>query len=140
VSDLFDWAEHAPDLAGPRRVVSGEVVLRGQVLPAARVEPGLELAYDERTGQPYYRRPESTEVEQRRDVWPARLICGGVGLGAACLGVGFMAQALAQATIALGFVFGSLFLVWLLRSGIGGGGRGGQSVNVRGNNNRVSVR
>jgi hypothetical protein len=62
-----------------------------------------------------------------RDPWVARLLAGGIGLGAAALGLGFLLQALAAATTALGLLLGILALIWLLAHS--GGGRG--AVNVR---------
>ncbi|MFD8483207.1 hypothetical protein [Kitasatospora sp. NPDC059673] len=66
-----------------------------------------------------------------RDPWPARLLAGGIGLGAGGLGLGFLLQTLAAATTALGLLLGILAVVWLLKNGGTGasGGRGG-AVNV----------
>lgn len=141
-ADVYDWATHAPDLAEPAPVVkSGTVALRGETLPAPQVEPGMELAYDERTGEPYYRRPQPVVVQQdqQRDPWPARLACGGIGLGAAGFGLGYLFQAIAQAAVGIGLLAACLGFAWLLKSGIGGGSRGGKSVNVRGNGNKVTM-
>ncbi|MFD8598385.1 hypothetical protein ACFV1L_25610 [Kitasatospora sp. NPDC059646] len=66
-----------------------------------------------------------------RDPWPARLLAGGIGVGAGGLGLGFLLQTLAAATTGLGFLLGILAVVWLLKNGGtgAGGGRGG-AVNV----------
>ncbi|MFC1410965.1 hypothetical protein ACEZCY_15370 [Streptacidiphilus sp. N1-12] len=63
-----------------------------------------------------------------RDPWVARLFAGGIGIGAAGVGVGFLLQALTAATAGLAALAAVLALVWLL-SHSSGGGRG--SVNVR---------
>ena len=65
------------------------------------------------------------------DPWPARLLCGGIGIGTASIGTAFLLQAVAAATTGLGLLAAVLALAWLLKntnSG-GGGGRGG-AVNV----------
>ncbi|MEV7182064.1 hypothetical protein [Kitasatospora sp. NPDC093679] len=74
-----------------------------------------------------------------RDVWPARLIAGGIGAGAAGVGLAFLFQAIAAATTGLGLLAAVLALVWLLKNtrGSGGGGRAGAvnlSVNVSNHN------
>lgn len=137
MSELFDWAEHAPELT-ERPVVSGVVaVRRPQSLPVPQVPPGAVVAWDA-YGNAFYHLPSPQPVVAERDPWPARLLCGGLGLGAAGLGLGFLFEALAQATLGLGLLAASLALVWLLKSG--GSGGGGKNVSVKGNGNRVSVR
>ncbi|WP_327073853.1 hypothetical protein OG196_23500 [Kitasatospora purpeofusca] len=65
-----------------------------------------------------------------RDPWPARLLAGGIGIGGAGLGVGFLLQTLAAATTGLGLLVAALGVVYLLKNS-SGGGRGGQgAVNV----------
>ncbi|MFC5909498.1 hypothetical protein [Streptacidiphilus monticola] len=64
-----------------------------------------------------------------RDPIAARLIAGGIGVGAAGFGLSVFLSALAAATTALGILAGILALVFLLRSTGSGGGRGG-AVNV----------
>ncbi|MEU5805351.1 hypothetical protein ABZ773_33545 [Streptomyces sp. NPDC047804] len=62
-----------------------------------------------------------------RDPWPARLLCGGIGVGAAGLGLGFALQAVAAATTGLALLLGVLVVAgFLLRSG----GRSGVNVRV----------
>ncbi len=66
-----------------------------------------------------------------RDPWPARLLAGGVGIGSAGLGVGFLLQTLAAATTGLGLLVAALGVIYLLKNSSGGSGRGGQgAVNV----------
>ncbi|MFG2694831.1 hypothetical protein [Kitasatospora sp. NPDC048407] len=65
-----------------------------------------------------------------RDVWPARLLAGGIGVGAAGVGLGFFLQALAAATTGLGLLAAVLALVWLLKNGSSSGGAHGGAVNV----------
>ncbi|MFJ9693290.1 hypothetical protein [Kitasatospora sp. NPDC101183] len=66
-----------------------------------------------------------------RDVWPARLLAGGIGIGAGGLGLGFLLQTLAAATTGLGLLVGALGVLYLLKNSGGTGGRGGQgAVNV----------
>ncbi len=61
-----------------------------------------------------------------RDPWPARLLCGGIGVGAAGLGLGFALQAVAAATTGLALLLGVLVVAgFLLR-----GGSSGVRVNV----------
>jgi hypothetical protein len=63
-----------------------------------------------------------------RDPWPARLLCGGIGVGAAGLGLGFALQAVAAATTGLALLLGVLVVAGvLLRTG---GGRSGVNVRV----------
>ncbi|MFD7729548.1 hypothetical protein ACFV6F_04055 [Kitasatospora phosalacinea] len=72
-----------------------------------------------------------------RDPWPARLLAGGIGLGAGGLGLGFLLQTLAAATTGLGLLAAVLALTWLLKNGNNGSGRGGAvnvSVNVTNRN------
>ncbi|MEU6967396.1 hypothetical protein AB0A71_06600 [Kitasatospora aureofaciens] len=65
-----------------------------------------------------------------RDPWPARLLAGGIGVGAGGLGLGFLLQTLAAATTGLGLLVGALGVLYLLKNS-GGSGRGGQgAVNV----------
>ena len=75
------------------------------------------------------------------DPWPARLLCGGIGIGAAGVGTAFLLQAVAAATTGLGCLAAVLALAWLLKnSNTGGGGRGG-AVNVSLNvSNRMNNR
>ncbi|MGX4737164.1 hypothetical protein [Kitasatospora griseola] len=70
-------------------------------------------------------------TEPARDVWPARLLAGGIGLGAAGVGLGFLLQALAAATTGLGLLAAVLALVWLLKNGSSSGGGRGGAVNVQ---------
>ncbi|MEV4611668.1 hypothetical protein AB0K43_03570 [Kitasatospora sp. NPDC049258] len=66
-----------------------------------------------------------------RDPWPARLLAGGIGTGAAGLGVGYMLQAVAQAATGLGLLAAVLALSWLLKNSVGSNGAGGRgAVNV----------
>ncbi|MFJ1707853.1 hypothetical protein [Kitasatospora sp. NPDC088346] len=65
-----------------------------------------------------------------RDPWPVRLLAGGVGTGAAGLGVGYMLQAVAQAATGLGLLAAVLALAWLLKNNSGSGGRGAVNVHV----------
>ncbi|WP_354641321.1 hypothetical protein [Kitasatospora camelliae] len=65
-------------------------------------------------------------AEPGRDPWPARLLAGGIGAGAASVGLAFLFQALAAATTGIGLLAAVLALVWLLKStGGGAGGRAG---------------
>ncbi|MFD5437037.1 hypothetical protein ACFWJ4_33420 [Kitasatospora sp. NPDC127067] len=66
-----------------------------------------------------------------RDPWPARLLAGGIGVGAGGLGLGFLLQTLAAATTGLGLLVGALGVLYLLKNSGGGGGRSAQgAVNV----------
>ncbi|MCL6281826.1 hypothetical protein M3398_31720 [Streptomyces albidoflavus] len=62
-----------------------------------------------------------------RDPWPARLLCGGVGVGAAGLGLGVLLEAVAAATTGLALLLGVLLIAGVL---LRGGGRGSVRVNV----------
>ena len=76
------------------------------------------------------------------DPWPARLLCGGIGIGAAGIGTAFLLQAVAAATTGLGLLAAILALAWLLKNSNSGagGGRGG-AVNVSLNvSNRMTNR
>ncbi|MDH6132861.1 hypothetical protein P3T37_002247 [Kitasatospora sp. MAA4] len=73
-----------------------------------------------------------TPVGGGRDPWPARLLCGGIGIGAAGLGTGFLLQQIAAATTGLGCLAAILALLWLLKNT--GGGRGGVNVTVNNRN------
>ncbi|MFD5564978.1 hypothetical protein [Kitasatospora griseola] len=66
-----------------------------------------------------------------RDVWPARLLAGGVGIGAAGVGLGFLLQTLAAATTGLGLLAAVLALAWLLKNGSSSGSGRGGAVNVQ---------
>jgi hypothetical protein len=67
-----------------------------------------------------------------RDPIAARLLAGGIGAGAAGVGLGFLFSALAAATTALGLLLGILALIWLVANT--GGSRGGGAVRVTVNN------
>ncbi|WP_030273466.1 hypothetical protein [Streptomyces sp. NRRL B-24484] len=76
-------------------------------------------------------------AEPGRDPWPARLLAGGIGAGAAGVGLAFLFQAIAAATTGIGLLAAVLALVWLLKNTGGGGGRAGAvnlSVNVSNRN------
>ncbi|MER5865904.1 hypothetical protein [Kitasatospora sp. NPDC002040] len=70
--------------------------------------------------------------EARRDLWPARLLCGGIGIGAAGTGLAFLLQAIAAATTGLGLITAALALGWLLKnqSSTSSSGRGAVNVHV----------
>ena len=76
------------------------------------------------------------------DPWPARLLCGGIGIGAAGVGTAFLLQAVAAATTGLGCLAAVLALAWLLKNSNSGGGSGrGGAVNVSLNvSNRMTNR
>ncbi|WP_329488551.1 hypothetical protein OG618_18140 [Kitasatospora sp. NBC_01246] len=75
--------------------------------------------------------PQYLPAAPARDPWPARLLAGGIGIGGAGLGVGFLLQTLAAATTGLGLLVAALGVVYLLKNSSGGGGRTGQgAVNV----------
>ncbi|WP_457029250.1 hypothetical protein [Kitasatospora sp. P5_F3] len=67
-----------------------------------------------------------------RDPWPARLLCGGIGIGAAGVGTALLLQAIAAATTGLGLLAAVLALGYLLKStgGKDSSGRGAVSVHV----------
>ncbi|GAA4869727.1 hypothetical protein [Kitasatospora terrestris] len=77
-------------------------------------------------------------AEPGRDVWPARLLAGGIGTGAAGIGLGFLFQAIAAAATGIGLLAAVLALIWLLKNtSSSGGGRSGAvnlSVNVTNRN------
>jgi len=75
---------------------------------------------------------QATGYSAARDPWVARLLAGGIGIGAAGVGVGFLLQALAAATTALAALAAVLGLVWLLSHG--GSGRGSVHVQVTNRN------
>ncbi|MFI9783248.1 hypothetical protein ACIHEI_07010 [Kitasatospora sp. NPDC051984] len=91
----------------------------GLPAPAAQHRPATLTAY----------LPEPMDVPGR-DPWPARLLAGGVALGAGGIGLSFLLQALAAATTGLGLLAAVLALVWLLKNGSGSGGGRGGAVNV----------
>jgi len=95
--------------------------------PAPAPLPVYQPAYLPTAPQPeqQYRQPGG--YSPARDPWVARLLAGGVGIGAAGVGVGFLLQALAAATTALAALAAVLALIWLLAHS--GGSRG--AVNVR---------
>lgn len=78
--------------------------------------------------------PVTVAAPPARDPWPARLVCGGVGLGAAGVGIGWMAQMIAAATTGLALLIGVLVLACLLKALMGRGHRGAVNVNVTTNN------
>ncbi|BFV58272.1 hypothetical protein KCMC57_up33760 [Kitasatospora sp. CMC57] len=65
-----------------------------------------------------------------RDPWPARLLCGGIGIGAAGVGTAFLLQAIAAATTGLGLITAALALGWLIKNQGGGGSSARGAVNV----------
>ncbi|MFE0460493.1 hypothetical protein ACFW1A_14735 [Kitasatospora sp. NPDC058965] len=79
---------------------------------------------------PPYLPSQPLNMPPARDPWPARLAAGGVGIGAAGVGLGFLLQTLAAATTGLGLLAAVLALAWLLKSNHSGGGRGAVNVSV----------
>ncbi|WP_037601017.1 hypothetical protein [Streptacidiphilus rugosus] len=72
--------------------------------------------------------PTSGGYSPLRDPIVARLLAGGIGLGATGVGLSFLFTALAAATTAIGLLLGVLALVFLLAHS--GGSRGGVNVRV----------
>jgi hypothetical protein len=116
----------------------------GRPYYAAAPNPSAALAVPQQPNAaplPYYQpmplpTPMPSGYSIARDPVVVRLLAGGIGLGAAGFGLGFLFQALAAATTAIGLLLGVLAVVWLLAHS--GGGRGGSvHVNV---NNRMTNR
>lgn len=94
----------------------------------AAYQPAMPLVQQPLVLPAAYQPAVPAAVDTGRDPWPARLLCGGVGVGAAGMGAGFLLQALAAATTGLALLVGALGLIWLLKNS-GSGGRSG-AVNV----------
>ncbi|MGX4738435.1 hypothetical protein [Kitasatospora griseola] len=98
--------------------------------PLALYQPLTTLPAQHQPATPATYLPAQTDAPGR-DVWPARLLAGGIGLGAAGVGLGFLLQTLAAATTGLGLLAAVLALAWLLKNGNSSGGRRGGAVNVQ---------
>ncbi|WP_404869151.1 hypothetical protein ACI1MP_19965 [Kitasatospora griseola] len=98
--------------------------------PLALYQPAAVLPAQHQPGTPASYLPAQADAPVR-DPWPARLLAGGIGLGAAGVGVGFLLQTLAAATTGLGLLAAVLALVWLLKNGSSSGGGRGGAVNVQ---------
>ncbi|MFD8695368.1 hypothetical protein [Kitasatospora purpeofusca] len=83
----------------------------------------------------YLPAPPAAETAPARDPWPARLLAGGVALGAGGLGVGYAVQAVAAAAGSIGGLAALGVGAYALAktsggSGGRGGGQGAVNVNV----------
>jgi hypothetical protein len=117
------YATVTPGLAAPLAVIPAHTVPQPTVIPGA-----APLPYYQPTPLPPTAVQAPTGYSPARDPWVIRLLAGGIGLGAAGVGLSFLFAALAAATTAIGLLLGVVAVVWLLAHS-GGSGRGG-AVNV----------
>ncbi|MFD7986850.1 hypothetical protein ACFV4M_26190 [Kitasatospora indigofera] len=109
-----------------------------QAAPLVPYQPAAPVVLHQ---APYLAAQHQFAADPARDPWPARLLCGGIGVGAAGVGVAFLLQAVAAATTGLGCLAAVLALAWLLKNSNGGGGGRGGAVNVSLNvSNRMTNR
>ncbi|WP_405018028.1 hypothetical protein OHV05_14560 [Kitasatospora sp. NBC_00070] len=108
----------APTASAPLALYQGGPV--GQFAPA----------YPPQVIHPAVHHPVPYTAGPGRDPWPARLLCGGIGIGAAGVGTAFLLQAIAAATTGLGLITAALALGWLLKNQNSGGSSARGAVNV----------
>jgi hypothetical protein len=121
---------HPTRYTAPVAAQSLEQPLTAAPLVPVHTVSGVVLVPAAAPAAPYAPQP-AAPVAAGRDPWPARLLCGGVGIGAAGLGLGFAMQAIAAATTGLALLVGVLALVWLLRGSSGRSGAVSVTVSQR---------
>lgn len=113
------YATVTPGPAAPLAVVPTHPARQPSVISGAASVP-----YYEPTPLPPMAVHAPAGYSPGRDPWVIRLLAGGIGLGAASVGLSFLFAALAAATTAIALLLGVLAVFWLLAHS-GGSGRGG---------------